>query len=171
MNYYPNTDGATYFAREILPLVHRRFPDAKLRIVGPVGPGPVMDLKSDRVEIVGFVDDLIAEIRRAAVVVAPLRMGGGTRLKILEAMALAKPIVSTTIGAEGLDVAHEREMLLADTPETLARDIGRLFEDAALASRVGRAARETAEARYSWRAAARELEAFYQEALGRPARA
>jgi glycosyltransferase involved in cell wall biosynthesis len=106
MNYYPNTDGAVFFAREVFPLLAERYPKLRLRIVGPVGEGPVMDLKSERVEVVGFVTDVMSEIARAAVVVAPLRIGGGTRLKILEAMSMAKAIVSTRIGAEGIDVRH-----------------------------------------------------------------
>lgn len=170
MNYYPNTDGATYFAREILPLIHQRFPDFKLRIVGPCGPGPVMDLRSDRVEVTGLVEDLRSEIERATIVIAPLRIGGGTRLKILEGMAYGKPIVSTHIGAEGLAVVHGRDMLLADTPQAFADEVGRILVDAELAAGLGRAARRLAEDRYSWRAAASELEAFYTMLLARSAR-
>jgi glycosyltransferase involved in cell wall biosynthesis len=170
MNYYPNTDGAVYFAREVLPRLHARFPDLRLRIVGPCGPGPVMDLRSDRVDVTGFVDDLRPEIERATIVIAPLRMGGGTRLKILEGMALGKPIVSTSIGAEGLDVVHGRDMLIADTPEVFAAEIGRVLTDPELAAGLGRAARQTAEARYSWRAAAAELESFYRATVERNAR-
>lgn len=170
MNYYPNTDGAVYFAREVLPLLHQRLPEARLRIVGPCGPGPVMDLRNDRIEVLGFVEDLRSEIERASVVIAPLRIGGGTRLKILEGMALAKPIVSTTIGAEGLDVVHGRDMLLADTPEAFAAEVARVLTDPKLAADLGRAARRTAKERYSWRASAAELEAFYRAALARRAR-
>src|SRR5204862_1439452 len=109
MNYYPNSDGIVFFVRQVLPILWSRYPKLRLRIVGPIpdGPGPVRDLASDRVEVVGFVDDLRAEIQRARVVVAPLRVGGGTRLKILEAMATGRPIVSTRIGAEGIDVEHD----------------------------------------------------------------
>jgi polysaccharide biosynthesis protein PslH len=167
MNYYPNTDGAVHFAREILPLLLPRFPGVKLRIVGPCGPGPVMDLRSEHVEVTGLVDDLRSEIERAAIVIAPLRIGGGTRLKILEGMAYGKPIVSTSIGAEGLDVVHGRDMLLADTPAAFAEQIGRILVDPELAAGLGRAARQLAEARYSWRAAASELEAFYEALLAK----
>lgn len=171
MNYYPNTDGAVYFAREIMPLLTPRFPNLKLRIVGPCGPGPVMDLKSDRIEITGLVDDLRAEIERATAVIAPLRIGGGTRLKILEGMAYGKPIVSTSIGAEGLDVVHGREMLLADTPQAFADEVGRVLTDRELSAGLGRTARHMAETRYSWRAAAAELENFYRATLERRAQA
>jgi glycosyltransferase involved in cell wall biosynthesis len=170
MNYYPNTDGAVFFAREVWPLLAQRYPELRLRIVGPVGEGPVMDLKSDRIEVVGFVTDVQAEIARAAVVVAPLRIGGGTRLKILEAMSMAKAIVSTRIGAEGIDVRHGHDILLADDPADQAREIGRLLDDPAFAKRLGESARETAVARYSWQASATRLEEFFRDLLARPAR-
>jgi glycosyltransferase involved in cell wall biosynthesis len=161
INYFPNTDGVLFFLKEVFPILAARYPLLRIRIVGPGAPDEVVALANTRVEIVGFVDDLRSEIARAAVVLAPLRIGGGTRLKILEAMAVARPIVSTSIGAEGLDVKHERDILLADTPDGLAREVGRVLEDAALSARLGRAARQTAEAHYSWRAAAKKLEAFY----------
>jgi glycosyltransferase involved in cell wall biosynthesis len=129
-----------------------------------------MDLRSDRVEITGLVDDLHSEIERATIVIAPLRIGGGTRLKILEGMAYGKPIVSTSIGAEGLDVVHGRDMLLADAPEAFAEAIGRILDNPEFAAGLGRAARQLAEARYSWRAAASELEAFYGTLLAKEPR-
>jgi glycosyltransferase involved in cell wall biosynthesis len=128
-----------------------------------------MDLRSDRVEVTGLVDDLRSEIERATVVIAPLRIGGGTRLKILEGMAHGKPIVSTSIGAEGLAVAHGRDMLLADTPEAFAHEIGRVLTEPELGAKLGRAARQLAEDRYSWRTAASALEAFYHGLLDQTA--
>jgi glycosyltransferase involved in cell wall biosynthesis len=124
-----------------------------------------MDLRGDRVDVVGIVDDLRPEIERAAIVIAPLRIGGGTRLKILEAMAFGKPVVTTTIGAEGIDVTHEREVLVADSPAEFALAFGRIYDDAALGARLGSAARQKAEARYSWRAAARDLTDFYRKTM------
>jgi glycosyltransferase involved in cell wall biosynthesis len=166
INYFPNTDAVLFFLREVAPLLARRHPDALIRIVGPGAPPEVVALASDRVQVVGFVDDLPAEIARASVVVAPLRIGGGTRLKIVEAMAMAKPIVATTLGAEGLDVQSEQDILLADEPEALARAIGRVLDDETLAARLGEAARKRAEACYSWDAVADKLGAFYERLLG-----
>jgi glycosyltransferase involved in cell wall biosynthesis len=123
----------------------------------------VTDLRADGIEVMGFVDDVKAEIARAAVVVVPLRIGGGTRLKILEAMAMGKAIVSTRLGAEGIDVEHEKDILLADTPAEFARQVRRVLEDPALRSRLGSAARETAVAHYSWRSAAAKLAALLSE--------
>jgi glycosyltransferase involved in cell wall biosynthesis len=165
INYYPNTEGALYFANEILPLIKARFPDVRFRIVGPVGEGPVMDLRKRGIEVVGFVDDLKTEIDRAAVVVVPLRMGGGTRLKIVEAMAMAKPIVSTRLGAEGLDLTHDEDILLADSPHEFAEQVARVLTDASVADRLGKAARQTAVNRYSWRTASEKMESLFGELL------
>jgi glycosyltransferase involved in cell wall biosynthesis len=165
INYFPNTDGALFFINEVMPRVTARYEGAKLRVVGPGAPPSITALQSRNVEIVGFVDDLRAEIERAAVVVAPLRIGGGTRLKILEAMAMGRPIVSTSIGAEGLDVTHGRDILLADTPQDFAREIGTVFDDAERGRELGAAARRTAEGHYSWRAAADKLGEFYRTLL------
>lgn len=165
MNYYPNTEGAFFFVREVMPLLVRRFPDLRLRIVGDVGGSPVPELAGPNVQVVGFVDDVRLEIARAAAVVAPLRIGGGTRLKILEAMSMAKAIVATSIGAEGIEVAHGRDILLADSPSEQADAIAQVLDDRALAIRLGDAARATAVAGYSWEASASKLEAFIAERL------
>jgi glycosyltransferase involved in cell wall biosynthesis len=97
------------------------------------------------------------------VVIAPLRIGGGTRLKILEAMAMGKPTVSTPQGAEGLEVTHDKELLLADTPAGFADQLVRALEDAALARRLGLAARHLVEQRYGWPASAARLEGLYDQ--------
>jgi glycosyltransferase involved in cell wall biosynthesis len=111
------------------------------------------------------VDDIRPHVERAAVVIVPLRIGGGTRLKILEAMAMGKAIVSTTLGAEGLDVAHERDLLLADDAERFAAQIDRLLDDPELASRLGASARRFVEARHGWEASVARLSSFYGEIL------
>ena len=111
-------------------------------------------------EVTGAVDDVRAHLAEAAAVIVPLRLGGGTRLKILEGMAMAKPIVSTTIGAEGIDVVHERHLLLADEPAQFAAAVGRVLDDASLAARLGEEGRALVNARYSWDVAARRLEGF-----------
>jgi glycosyltransferase involved in cell wall biosynthesis len=165
INYFPNTDAALFFANQVMPLLAARYPALRLRIVGPIGDSPVHDLESEHIRVVGFVDDVLEEIARATIVVAPLRIGGGTRLKILEAMAMGKAVVATRIGAEGIDVMHEHDILLADTPAEQAREITRLLEDPGLRERLGKAARETTVARYSWRACADKLEHFLYELM------
>lgn len=164
INYYPNEDGVLYFARRILPLLRALEPEVLLRVIGPVDEvGPVTDLRGDGVEVLGFRDDVKAEIARAALVVVPLRIGGGTRLKILEAMAMGKAIVSTSLGAEGIDVEHDKDILLADEPEEFARLVATALADAGLRERLGAAARQTAVTRYSWRTAADRMEVLLQD--------
>jgi glycosyltransferase involved in cell wall biosynthesis len=166
INYYPNTDGALFFVREVFPALRTKYPKVRLRIVGHMPDSLVPELARDGVDVVGFVDDVLVEIARAAIIVVPLRIGGGTRLKIVEAMSMGKPIVSTRLGAEGIEVEHDRELLLADTPAELCREIGRILDDPVLGSRLGQAARATAENKYSWETAATKLAGFYEELLG-----
>jgi glycosyltransferase involved in cell wall biosynthesis len=104
-------------------------------------------------------------IERADVVIVPLRIGGGTRLKILEAMAMGKAVVSTTLGAEGLDVVPERDLLVANDAEAFVSQVGRLIDDPALGRRIGTSARQLVASRYSWMAAVHRLTAFYGELL------
>ncbi|HEX3852678.1 MAG TPA: glycosyltransferase family 4 protein, partial [Polyangiaceae bacterium] len=160
-NYFPNHDGLLYFIDEILPKVVAKRPNVKLSIVGPGVQPDVMARKTRHVDVVGFVDDVMPHLEKAALVVVPLRIGGGTRLKIVEAMAKRKAIVSTRIGAEGIDVSHDRDVLLADRPDDFAEQILRALNDPELVTRLGRNARELAEERYAWTAVVRQLTAFY----------
>lgn len=164
MNYYPNHDGVSYFVDQIFPRVLAKRPSTKLWLVGPA-PDSVMRLKGPNIEVTGFVDAVEPYIDRASAVVVPLRLGGGTRLKIVEAMAKAKPIVSTRIGAEGIDVVHEQHALLADDPQGFADQVERVLADAALGARLGQAARGLAEASYGWPALVERLEGFYERLL------
>ena len=117
--------------------------------------------------MVGFVEDLRPSVAAAAAVVVPLRLGGGTRLKILEAMAMARPVVSTSVGAAGIEATHGRELLLADDPERFAAELRRLLDDPALGARLGAEARALVAARYGWRASAGALESLMVQACGR----
>src|SRR5207253_1854376 len=167
INYQPNTDGLLFFLREILPRLKARYPGIKLRIVGQQPPPEIQARADDGVEVTGLVDDVRPYIERATVIIAPLRIGGGTRFKILEAMAMGKAVVSTTIGAEGIEVHDGSDILLADEPETFAAQIGRLLDDAALRHRMGATARSLIEQRYSWSASVGRLEEFHAELLAR----
>jgi glycosyltransferase involved in cell wall biosynthesis len=126
-------------------------------------PESLFALASDRVEMKGWVDDVRLEIAKAAVVIAPLRVGGGTRLKILEAMSMAKPIVSTPEGAEGLEVVDGRDLLLASDPQQFAAKVTQILGDPQLAQSLGQNARKLVEERYGWAASVARLEEFYQE--------
>jgi polysaccharide biosynthesis protein PslH len=168
MNYYPNNDGVHYFAQHIFPLIVAKRPNVKLWLVGPA-PDDVKALRGPNVEVTDFVDAVEPYIDRAAAVVVPLRIGGGTRLKIVEAMAKAKAVVSTRIGAEGIDVKHGESALLADEPQAFADEVERVLADAELARRIGQAARRLAVERYSWPALVSGLERFYEQLLASPA--
>ena len=163
-NYFPNADGLRFFVEEIFPLVRARIAGARLKIVGHT-PDSLLSLAGEHVEIRGYVPDLRTEIETAAVVIAPLRVGGGTRLKILEAMAMARPVVSTTIGAEGLEVADGRDLLLGDSPADFSGQVVRVLQDPELARRLGENARRLVEERYGGAAAATRLEELYERSI------
>jgi len=129
MDWEPNVDGVLHFCRAILPAVRERIPRARFRIVGRNPVPAIRGLASESVEVTGSVDSVIPHLLQAAVVVVPLRSGGGTRLKILEAMAMGKAIVSTTIGAEGLDLTDGSEIILADQPGNFADAVVRLMRN------------------------------------------
>ncbi len=164
----PNLDGALYFGREVLPELHRREPEARLTIVGAHAPPELLQLAEDpRVQVLGFVPDLGALYATAAAFVSPIRIAAGVRVKLLEAFAARVPAVSTSPGAEGLDVTHEREVLIADDPAGLAEQTARLLRDPALGERLARQARQLVEERYSWTAIVEALEEDYRAALAR----
>jgi len=165
MDYRPNIDAALWFGREVLPLVTEQVPSARFQIVG-MNPHPRLDeLRANpNIEITGAVDDVRPYIARAAVYVIPMRVGGGTRFKALEAMASGKAIVSTRLGVEGIPVEDGRELLLADTPEETAAAILRLLrDDGSLHTRLGHAARAFVEARYGWEQIVPRLEEVYEQ--------
>jgi polysaccharide biosynthesis protein PslH len=130
MDWRPNQDAARYFIREILPLLKQARPDLECTFVGRDPPPDIKRLGHvPGVHITGTVDDVRHYVERATVYIVPLRIGGGSRLKILEALAMGRAVVSTTVGAEGLDVAHERQVLLADDPQSFAAAVLRLLDD------------------------------------------
>ena len=149
MDWEANVDAANYFCEKIWPRVLSDIPDAKFRIVGRDPHPSVKKLASDSVEVTGTVRSVVGYLKTAAVVVVPLRIGGGTRLKIYEAMAMGKAIVSTAIGAEGLDVHDGQDIVLSEEPEDFARQIISLLGDEAARERLGRAAIRTA-SKYDW---------------------
>jgi polysaccharide biosynthesis protein PslH len=167
VNYHPNFDGITHFIDHIFPKILKQRPATKLWIVGPA-PDDIIARKNQNIEVTGFVDQVEPYIDKASVVVVPLRIGGGTRLKIVEAMAKAKGIVSTSIGAEGIDVVHEKHALLADSDEDFAEQTLRLLGDGALTRSLGEQARQLAEQSYAWPSLAGRLEEFYAELQSPP---
>jgi glycosyltransferase involved in cell wall biosynthesis len=143
MDWYPNRDAVEFFGLRVLPHVRASVSEARFVVAGR-GPSDGFRRRMaavPNVTFTGSVPDMRAEIAQATVCVVPLRIGSGTRLKILEAAAMGKAIVSTRLGAEGLDFADGSEILLADEPEMLARSVASLLRDGARRAALGRAAR------------------------------
>lgn len=159
----PNVDALRYFLESIYDRIVGRHPDVRLRIVGSHVPRAVERLASRRpsIELVGYVEDVRPELAHAAVSVVPLRVGGGTRLKILESMAAGTPVVTTSIGCEGLEVEAGRHLLVGDTPEAFAACVSDLLTDADTRQRVAGEARSLVESRYDWSRSAQILEEVY----------
>jgi len=163
----PNVDGVLYFLREIWPRIAAVRRDARFVIIGADPTPAIRAHASPSVTIVGPVDDLRPHLSAASVIVVPLRLGSGTRLKILEAWAMARPVVSTTLGAEGLDCTPGRHLLIADDPSGFASSVLRVLSEPGLADDLGRAGRDLVSERYSWRGAAGALEGFFRRVLAR----
>jgi sugar transferase (PEP-CTERM/EpsH1 system associated) len=159
MDWLPNADAVQYFCREILPLIRAVEPETTFTIVGRSPTPAVRRLAEDRgVEVTGRVEDVRPHLARSAVYVVPLRIGGGTRLKIFEAMSAGRAVVSTRVGAEGLPVEDGRHLLLADTPQDFARAVTTLLQDTAKRDAIARDARTLVTERFDWGAAALHLE-------------
>jgi polysaccharide biosynthesis protein PslH len=152
MDWLPNEDAVFYFVKEILPLVRERVPSASVTIVGR-NPSRRLLALADResgVELTGWVEDVRPFIAKAAVSIVPLRIAGGTRIKIYEAMSMAKPVVSTSVGAEGLPVTNGQNILLADNPPDFAEAVVSLLTDDVRRKQMGSAARTFVSNSYSW---------------------
>lgn len=152
MDWYPNRDAVEFFVSAVLPKLRSLVPGVGFVAAGRNVPASFRQrfVAFPDVEFTGTVPDMSTEIARAAVCVVPLRIGSGTRLKILESAAMGKPVVSTGIGAEGLDFKHPDEILIADDPEAFANAVGGLLADPPLRRRIGQAARTCVEQNYSF---------------------
>ena len=167
MDWLPNEDAIRYFTEQILPRIKQAAPGVTLTVVGrnPF-PGLVELSKRDpSVVVTGRVDDVRPYMEEAAVYIVPLRIGGGTRLKIYEAMAMEKPIVSTSIGAEGLPVANGDEIILADTPESFAEAVVRLLRQEDLANEIGKRAAAKVREQFGWDIVAESFAAVCERAM------
>ncbi|MFG6428493.1 glycosyltransferase family 4 protein [Roseateles sp. LYH14W] len=154
MDWEANVDGIRFYIEEVWPLVRAKVPNAQLRVVGKNPPASLVQRNVQGVSFTGFVDDVRDHVRDAQAFVIPLRVGGGTRIKAFEAMAMGLPVVSTTIGIEGLDVDDGTHFLRADGAEALASATLKLIADGTLRLKLSRAARELVEARFGHRVAA-----------------
>lgn len=152
MDWMPNEDAMKWFAADILPLVQARVPDVTVTVVGRNPPAAIRALADvhPSIRVTGSVPDVRPYIERAAAFIVPIRVGGGTRLKIFEAMAMERPVISTAIGAEGLPVRDGVDAVLADGPQAFADAVVALLEDPARADQIGQAAAEVVRAEYGW---------------------
>lgn len=170
MDYHANISGVKHFVGEILPLIRKRLPNVVTYVVGKNPPAEVRELSSDAVVVTGAVPDVRPYVESAAVVVVPLLVGGGTRLKILESMAMGRPTVSTTVGAEGLSVRDGDTVALADDPSEFADRVVALIEDPVSADAMGARAREYVVRNYDWRGIVGRIAESYHAASGEIAR-
>jgi len=156
-----------YFCGDVLPLIRAEEPDVRLTIVGRTPTPAVKKLADDpAVTVTGRVDDVRPYMRDAAVYIVPLRIGGGTRLKIFEAMSMAKAVVSTTVGAEGLPVTNGRDIDIADEPARFAHAVVHLMRDTEARRGMEAAARRLVVERYDWSAVAQDFEDALLTAAG-----
>ncbi len=163
MDYHANIDAALFFARKIWPLIHARRPELRLVIVGAQPPVHILALRDQGIVVTGTVDDVRPFYRTALAAVVPLRVGGGTRLKVLEAMAAGTPVVSTALGAEGLAVAPGQDILIADSAEAMADAVVALQAATPQWQQLVTNARRLVQTRYDWSVVGEILLRLYAE--------
>lgn len=167
MDWRPNQDAVRYFVQEILPPLRRVCPDIECTFVGRSPPPDVQALgRVPGIHITGTVDDVRPYVDRAAVYVVPLRIGGGSRLKILEALSMERAVISTSVGAEGLDVVDHRHLRLEDDPEAFAKSVLALLDDPEQCRNLGAQGRRLVEQQYGWDALVDRLSLFIREVVG-----
>ncbi len=166
MDVHTNRDAVLYFWREIYPLLRKKYPPVRITFVGTAPPKEIADASrnSGQVQVTGFVDDVRPYIDEAAVMIVPIRIGSGTRLKILDAMAMGKAIVSTSVGCEGLNVAHGKNISIADSAEDLTERIIELMMDPEKRSAIEKGALQLAKA-YDWNLITDKQETVYQRVM------
>lgn len=163
LGYPPNAEAVNYFQREFSPRIQNGRPDATFVVVGKAPPNWLMEQARDAaVTVIGNMPDIRPHITRGAVYVVPLRAGGGTRLKVLEGLAMGQAIVSTTVGVEGIDVRDDEHLLIRDTPQAFADAVVELLSDPDHRDRLGTAGRALVERSYTWKAQAALLTAAYE---------
>ncbi|HWQ12426.1 MAG TPA: glycosyltransferase family 4 protein [Roseiflexaceae bacterium] len=168
LTYGPNFDAVDFFAREILPLIRAERPAVRLLVTGAYTGVRVDRLpRGAGLELAGYLPDIRPAVARSWACVVPLRQGGGSRLKILEALAAGTPVISTSKGAEGLDLVAERDFLLADTPADFAAATLRVLRDPVLREMLSRNGRRVVAARYDWQPIVQRLNAFIERMVTR----
>lgn len=167
LHYPPNADGIRWFFNEVFPLVRERLPDAALTIIGKNPPPDFIELAERNpgvIKVTGYVDDLRPYLEESALMVVPVRAGGGMRVRILEAFAYAMPVVTTTVGLEGIHGTPGHDVLVADTPAEFASRTVELLLDASLQDKLAANGRKLAAAKYDWQAVLSAMQPIYEAA-------
>lgn len=169
LTYSANYDAMQYFVRDILPQIRAQEPRVQLKITGRAPQFAINELSQDNVvSFTGYVPDVRAEVRSCTLCVVPLRTGGGTRLKILEAMAVGTPVITTTKGAEGLEMQNGEQLIIADSPAAFARATLQLLSDEPLRLRLARAALERVRQQYDWQIIQARMEQVLVNCIQKP---
>lgn len=162
LNWFPNHDAMVFFYSSILPLIKREIPDIRLRVVGKFEPKDLA-YKDEAIDYLGFVKDERDIIAKSSVFVVPLRVGGGTRLKILNALSMEKAVVSTAVGCEGLDVTHERDIIVASDEHNFAESVIDLLKNGNKRKNLGINGRRLVVEQYDWRVLSEKMHRIYQD--------
>ncbi len=167
MFWPPNIDGILWFIRQVYPYIQAKYPKTMFDVVGARPPQEILNMNGDEtgINVTGYVDDPTPYFEQSGVMVIPLRAGGGMRVKILNALAQGLPIVSTSLGCEGIAVTHDQNILIADSPRDFAEAVLRLLENPELAAQLGHNGRQLAEQQYDYRQACRPIEVVYNRAV------
>ena len=166
--HYPNTDAVLYFHREIWPRIKEQIPDIKFYVVGQGPPPEIQNLSLDQAIIVtGRVDDVRTYLKKGRVFICPVRLGGGFRGKILEAMAIGQPVVSTSLGAEGIPASNKENIMIADNPEEFTQAVSDLLSDDSLLDKIRNNARKLVEEKYAWEKGVEVMEGILEGMMGK----
>lgn len=166
LHYPPNADGIRWFFNEVFPLIRERVPDATLTIIGKNPPQDFIELAERNpglIKVTGYVDDLRPYLKESALMVVPVRAGGGMRVRILEAFAYAMPVVTTTVGLEGIHGTPDHDVIVADTPVDFANRTVELLQNASLQEKLSTNGRELATSQYDWQAVLSAMRPIYEE--------
>ena len=167
--HYPNVDAVLYFHAEIWPRLKTALPELKFLVVGQSPPPEITRLASDKsIVVTGTVDDVTPYLKRGKVFICPVRLGGGFRGKILEAMAIGRPVVSTRLGAEGIPASDGKNIILADKPDDFVKGIANLISNTELYQRIQENARKLMEDYYAWDKGVAQLEAVLEDMMSKP---
>lgn len=165
MDWLPNVEGTLWFIERVWPLVKQKEPHSKLYVVGKNPPEEIRNLTGEDIIVTGFVEDVREYMAKAAVFVVPLKTGGGMRVKILNALAMGKAIVSTSVGCEGIDVENGKNIYIADTELEFAKGILELLEDSDKREKLGEEGLKLIKEKYQWERIAEQIEKEYEKVL------